>query len=85
MKLSFLDQSNLSDLYQQGKVKLKREIVGVEEDPILTASSEELFKFLEKYLTSDFKDQWSSSDTEYLLNKTDDVGNSFKLWQTKSN
>ncbi|MCC1484216.1 hypothetical protein [Winogradskyella immobilis] len=85
VKLSFLDQSYLSDLYQQGKVKLKREIVGVEEDPILTASSEEIYKFLEKYLASDFKDEWSSSDTEYTLDKTGDTGNTFKVWQTKSN
>lgn len=74
IKLTWLDSSRLNDLYKESKVKLKREIVSPTEsdsdnsDYVLSASSEELYQFLEKYVKSDIKNKWES-DTKFTLSK----------------
>ncbi len=79
IKLTWLDNSKISDLYEQNKIRLKREIVGInseDSDYVLSASSEELYKFLEKYISSDIEDKWAS-DTKYTLTLTGDYETTF--------
>ena len=44
------------------KLRLKHEITGLDEDLVLTASSQELYNFLKKFMSSDFDDKWDNDD-----------------------
>ncbi len=68
LKLTWLDEDRLIDLFKKDQLKLKHEIVGFEESFVLTASSEELYKFLKKYINSNIEDKWKSSE-KFILTK----------------
>lgn len=66
VKLRWLDQSVVSKLLEQGKIRIKHEITGIDEDFVLTASSKELYRFLEKFMASDLEDKWDTDTTKTL-------------------
>lgn len=62
LSLSWLSEERISDLFSESKLRLKHENIGPEETLLLTATSEELYAFLKKYLQADIKDKWKSTD-----------------------
>ncbi|WP_299116543.1 hypothetical protein [uncultured Winogradskyella sp.] len=60
--LKWLSEKAISALFEQKKLRLKHEITGIDEDLVLTASSEELHNFLKKFMASDFEDKWDNDD-----------------------
>ena len=66
IKLRWLDQSVVSKLLEQGKIRIKHEVTGIDEDFVLTASSEELYRFLEKFMASDLENKWDTDTTKTL-------------------
>ncbi len=71
ISMKWLDEEKLSKLFKENKIKIKYEKVGVEEDGILlTATSEELQKFIKKYMASNDGKKWETN-TDFILTKTD--------------
>lgn len=70
VKISWLDEDRLKSLYDNNQIQLKHEVIGLDEAFVLTASSEELYEFLKKYMASTIKDKWKSSN-EYTLKRSD--------------
>ncbi|WP_347921932.1 hypothetical protein [Pontimicrobium sp. SW4] len=68
LKLTWLDEGRLKDLFEKDQLKLKHELIGLEESFVLTASSEELYGFLKKYLNSNIENKWESSE-KFILTK----------------
>jgi len=66
--LRWLDSDKLEALLKENKIKIKHEKIGIDDDVVLTASSEELVKFIEKYMASDNEDKWKTR-TEANLKK----------------
>lgn len=66
IQLQWLDEKPISELINKGQLKLKHETVGVDETLVLTATSKELFQFLQKYIESDLEDKWKDSETYNL-------------------
>ncbi|MGM5470217.1 hypothetical protein ACS386_08065 [Flavobacteriaceae bacterium LMO-SS05] len=64
--VKWLDQDKLEALLKEDKIKIKHEKVGFDETILLTASSEELIKFIEKYMSSQDEDKWKT-DVEFDL------------------
>ena len=62
IKLSWISEQVMKQLFEEQKIRLKHEKVGIEEDLVLTASSEELHGFLQKFMTSDFTNKWRKDD-----------------------
>jgi hypothetical protein len=71
ISIKWLAQSKLEALLKENKIKIKYETVGVDETILLTASSEELVKFIEKYMASEDEDKWKT-DVELNLKRIDD-------------
>ena len=69
LKITWLDEGRLTDLFDKDQLKLKYEIVGIDETFVLTATSEELYAFLKKYMKADIENKWQSSE-EFTLTKT---------------
>ncbi|WP_430410564.1 hypothetical protein [Kordia sp.] len=63
-KLSFkwLDESKIKALQKQNKIRLQHEKLGVNETFVITATSEELYKFLEKFEATNEDEIWGSSE-----------------------
>jgi hypothetical protein len=70
VKISWLDEDRLKALYKNDQIQLKHEVIGLDEAFVLTASSEELYKFLKKYIASNIEDKWKSSN-QYTLKRND--------------
>jgi hypothetical protein len=68
VSIKWLDEDKIKTLLDEDKIKIKHEKVGFDETVLLTASSEELVKFIEKYMNSEDKEKWKT-DTEFDLNK----------------
>lgn len=68
ISIKWLAQDKLEALLKENKIKIKYEKIGVDEDVVLTASSEELVKFIEKYMDSEDEDKWKT-DIEFSLNR----------------
>lgn len=66
IELSWLDEDKLKKLYKNNQIQLKHENIGLDESFVLTASSEELYQFLKKYLNSNIEDKWNTRDTVKL-------------------
>lgn len=66
LQLQWLDETPLSELLKTGQIKLKHEIVGIDDTLILTATSDELFKFLQKFEKSDIENKWKNAETYSL-------------------
>ncbi|GGI57315.1 hypothetical protein [Winogradskyella haliclonae] len=60
--LKWLSEKAIGALFKQDRLRLKHEKIGLDEDLVLTASSEELHNFLKKFMASDFEDKWDSDD-----------------------
>ncbi|RZN79420.1 MAG: hypothetical protein EVB11_12610 [Winogradskyella sp.] len=60
--LKWLSEKAVGALFEQKKLRLKHEITGLDEDLVLTASSEELYNFLKKFMASDFEGKWDNDD-----------------------
>jgi len=61
LKLRWFDEDKISELIKSNRIKIKYEKVGIDETILLTASSDELQKFIAKYMDSDDKDKWKTS------------------------
>lgn len=71
VSMKWLDESKLTSLFENNKIKIKHEKTGVADDGVLlTATSEELQKFIKKYMASKDEDKWST-DTDFTLTKAD--------------
>ena len=67
--IRWLDENKIENLFEQKKIKIKHEIIGMLNDKyLLTASSEELQKFVKKYMASDDSEKWKTS-TKFTLNR----------------
>lgn len=72
--LKWLDEDKLGALYNNNQIQLKHEIIGLDESFVLTASSEELYRFLKKYNNSDIENKWNTRD-EVKLNLVNETPN----------
>lgn len=70
LKIVWLSESKIAELQKQSKIRLQYEEIGVDNTLLITATSEELYKFLEKYEASDIKDKWETSDKFELKRAT---------------
>jgi len=66
VEMIWLDEDRLKQLFEQNKIRIKHERVGLDESLLLTASSEELYQFLKKYNASDIENKWKS-DEKFIL------------------
>ena len=66
--IKWLDQDKLEALIKEDKIKIKYEKAGFDETILLTASSDELVKFIEKYMNSEDKEKWKT-DIEFSLKR----------------
>ena len=66
----WLTESKLKELYTDNKIRLKHETVGVEQDLVLTATSNELYEFVKKYNSSTIEKKWETS-SKYKLTRVD--------------
>ncbi|WP_420571579.1 hypothetical protein [Kordia sp.] len=62
IRFKWLDESKIEALQKQQKIRLKSEKIDLEDDYILTATSAELYAFLEKFEASNGDEIWGSSD-----------------------
>ncbi|MBC3847089.1 hypothetical protein H8K90_11905 [Winogradskyella echinorum] len=69
VSLSWLDESKVKDIFNANKMRLKHENIGPEEALLLTATSEELYAFLKKYMKANIENKWKKSD-QLTLTKT---------------
>lgn len=67
--ITWLDEGRLNDLFEKNQLKLKYETVGIDESFVLTATSEELYAFLKKYMKADIENKWESSEKFTLTKK----------------
>jgi len=73
IEIRWLDEDKIEALFKEKKIKMKHTKVGPLKDKyLLTASSTELEKFIEKYMNSEDEDKWKTS-TKYTLSKTSDT------------
>lgn len=68
ISIKWLSSKKLEELLNENKIKIKHEKVGFDETILLTASSEELVKFIEKYMDSEDEDKWKT-DVEFDLKR----------------
>lgn len=68
IKITWLDEARIKELLKQDQLKLKHEKIGLDESFVLTASSEELYRFLKKYNASSVENKWKSSE-KFTLTK----------------
>ena len=66
--ISWFSSKKLEQLLDEDKIKIKHEQVGFAETTLLTASSEELQKFIKKYMDSKDNDKWKT-DVEINLKR----------------
>jgi hypothetical protein len=68
ISIKWLDEDKLKFLLNNDKIKIKHEKVGFDETILLTASSEELVKFIQKYMNSEDEEKWKT-DTQFDLKR----------------
>lgn len=66
--ISWFSSKKLSQLLSEDKIKIKHEEIGLDETTLLTSSSEELQRFIKKYMESKDNDKWKT-DVELNLNR----------------
>lgn len=62
LTLKWLSEKALGNLFDQKKLRLKHEKIGLNQDLVLTASTKELHNFLKKFMASEFEGKWDSDD-----------------------
>ena len=72
--IKWLDENKLKVLLDENRIKIKHEKVGFSETVLLTASSEELVKFIKKYMDSEDADKWKT-DREFDLKRLNEKYN----------
>ncbi len=73
VNLKWFGEKKLKQLLDQDKIKIKHEKTGVNDSGfILTASSEELQKFIKKYMDSNDKDKWATEIEYNYYHQIDD-------------
>ena len=73
IEIKWLDEKKVESLFKNKKIKIEHKKIGVlKENFLLTASSKELNKFIEKYTKSKDENKWDTS-TKYTLTKTSDA------------
>jgi hypothetical protein len=70
ISVKWLTESKLKELYTDNKMRLKHEVVGVGQDLVLTATSNELYNFVKKYNSSNIEKKWETS-SKYKLTRVD--------------
>lgn len=69
IEIRWLDIEKIEALFKEKKIKIKHEKIGlINENYLLTAKSEELQKFIKKYMASNDSEKWNTS-TKFTLNK----------------
>jgi hypothetical protein len=69
IEIRWLAEDKVQPLFKQKKIKIKHETIGIlNENYLLTASSKELQKFIEKYMASNDAEKWETS-TKFTLTK----------------
>jgi hypothetical protein len=71
VNIKWLAQDKIKELLDENKIKIKHEKTGFDETILLTASSEELVKFIEKYMDSKDENKWKT-DVEFTLNRVNE-------------
>lgn len=70
VEFRWFDEDELKKLFKENRIKIKHEKTGLMNDEIiLTASTEEIQTFLKKYLTTENAKKWETS-TEFVLTKS---------------
>lgn len=69
--IKWLAQNKIKELLDENKIKIKHEKTGFDDTILLTASSEELVKFIEKYMDSKDENKWKT-DVEFILNRVNE-------------
>ncbi|SHH52130.1 hypothetical protein [Winogradskyella jejuensis] len=64
--LKWLSEKAVNKLITEKRLRIKHERTGIDEDLVLTATSEELHNFLKKFMVSDFEDKWDNDDIRRL-------------------
>ena len=80
LSIKWLSSDKIGELIKNNYIKIKHEKVGFDEEYLLTASSEELQKFIKKYMDSSDENKWKT-DVKFNLNKvstTQDYDNILK-------
>ncbi|MCK5400549.1 MAG: hypothetical protein KAJ28_02855 [Flavobacteriaceae bacterium] len=71
ISVKWFSSEKLEELLKENKIKIKHEKVGFNETTLLTASSDELEKFIKKYMNSKDEDKWKT-DIEFNLIRVDE-------------
>lgn len=66
IKVTWLDEDVFTNLYENNQIQLQHETIGFDKSLVLTATSDELYKFLKKFMKSDIENKWKSSN-EFTL------------------
>lgn len=66
LELKWLDEDVIERLIENNNLKIKHERTGFDEEIVLTANSEELHRFLEKFIKSDIENKWEDDQTYTL-------------------
>ena len=69
--INWFSSEKLEKLLKENRIKIKHEKVGFWDTILLTASSEELEKFIKKYMDSKDEDKWKT-DVEFNLTRVND-------------
>ena len=69
MNIKWLDEDKLKNLINDKKIKIKHEKAGIDEDILLTASSGELVKFIEKLTHTENEYDWGK-DVRFNLKRS---------------
>ena len=69
--IRWFSSDKLEELLKENRIKIKHEKVGFWDTIVLTASSEELEKFIKKYMDSKDEDKWKT-DVEANLTRVND-------------
>ncbi|PCE64896.1 hypothetical protein B7P33_06960 [Sediminicola luteus] len=70
LKIDFMDEDRVDELLKNGQLRIEHSKIGLLETLVLTAKSEQLYRFLERYLEADIEDKWNSKNFE--LSKVDE-------------
>lgn len=68
IEIKWLSSKKLEELLKGNRIKIQHEKVGFGETVLLTASSEELVKFIKKYMNSKDEDKWKT-DVQFNLKR----------------
>jgi len=72
IQMSWLSEAKISDLLEKKKVDIAHELIGIDKDLIITATSEELYNFLESYMASDIKNKWETK-VSFVLQRNNTI------------